>query len=92
MTDRLISLHCLDPSADEIYFSQAGKASAATVISTIRSLKSKSKTFKSIFDDTSSESDSCTSDGESMILDDDSTDTEESDLSLANVFKKHRKE
>ena len=56
---------------------QAGKASAATVISTIRTLGSKSKTFKSIFDDLSdSDRDSSTSD-ESVTFDDDSSDTEE---------------
>jgi hypothetical protein len=60
---------------------QAGRTSAATVISTIRSLASKSKAFKSILDNTCSEREmleSSTSDGITITFPDDSTDTEDS--------------
>jgi hypothetical protein len=94
-TDQLISIqysHC----ADYISFFpslQAGKASAATVISTIRSLRSRSKSFESIFSDPRSESGSIYSDDATTILDDDDTiDADESNTSLDTLFKEHRKE
>ena len=50
---------------------QAGRTSASTVISTIRTLKSKSKTFKSIFDDLCSDSESIASDDSSSTFHED---------------------